>query len=98
MYRSLALAASLATLAALPGAAEEQLAQASPSAVPSLPAAPQPTSRLPQGPQGSGTYVVSAAANEHGSFLWAVDEVQHTVVLCEKPEGKDFACTKKPMP
>ena len=66
---------------------------------PSLPGAPQPTSRLPLGsPGGSGNYVVSAAANEHGSFLWVVDSVQHVVTLCEKSDTKDFTCTKKPLP
>jgi len=66
---------------------------------PSLPGAPQPTPRLPQGPPGgSSNYVVGAAANEHGSFLWVVDSVQHVVTLCEKPDGKDFSCTKKPLP
>lgn len=79
------------------------LAQAT---TPSLPGAPQPTpsypggARLPQGPPGgSGNYAISAAANEHGAFLWVVDNVQHAVVLCEKVEGgRDFACTKKPLP
>jgi hypothetical protein len=66
---------------------------------PSLPPAPQPTPRFPQGmPGGSGNYVVSAAANEHGSFLWVVDSIQHIVTLCEKSESKDFTCTKKPLP
>jgi hypothetical protein len=67
---------------------------------PSLPGAPQPTPRLPQGPQGgSSNYVISAAANEHGSFLWVVDSIQHIVTLCEKSDsGKDFTCTKKPLP
>jgi hypothetical protein len=79
------------------------LAQAT---TPGLPGAPQPTpsypggARLPQGPAGgSGNYAISAAANEHGAFLWVVDIVQHAVVLCEKIEGgRDFACTKKPLP
>jgi hypothetical protein len=72
------------------------LAQAT---TPSLPPAPQPTPRLPQGPSGgSSNYVISAAANEHGSFLWVVDSIQHVVTLCEKSDGKDFACTKKPLP
>jgi hypothetical protein len=72
------------------------LAQAT---TPSLPAAPQPTPRLPQGPPGgSSNYVVSAAANEHGSFLWVVDSIQHIVTLCEKSDSKDFSCTKKPLP
>jgi hypothetical protein len=73
---------------------------------PSLPGAPQPTPsypaapRLPGGPQGgSGNYAISAAANEHAAFLWVVDNVQHAVVLCEKTDGgRDFACTKKPLP
>ena len=66
---------------------------------PSLPGAPQPTPRLPQGPPGgSSNYVVSAAANEHGSFLWVVDSIQHIVTLCEKSDSKDFTCTKKPLP
>jgi hypothetical protein len=66
---------------------------------PSLPPAPQPTSRLLQGsPGGSGTYVVSAAANEHTAFLWVVDGIQRVVTLCEKTDGKDFTCTKKPLP
>src|SRR6516162_3935588 len=66
---------------------------------PSLPPAPQPTPRMPLGPPGgSGNYHVSAAANEHGSFLWVVDSIQHVVTLCEKSESKDFTCTKKPMP
>jgi len=72
------------------------LAQAT---TPSLPPAPQPTPRLPPGsPGGSSNYVVSAAANEHGSFLWVVDSIQHIVTLCEKSESKDFTCTKKPLP
>src|SRR5215469_10765606 len=66
---------------------------------PSLPPAPQPTSRLPLGsPGGSGNYAVSAAANEHGSFLWVVDSIQHIVTLCEKTDSKEFICTKKPLP
>jgi hypothetical protein len=66
---------------------------------PSLPPAPQPTARLPQGAVGgSGTYAVSAAANEHASFLWVVDSIQRNVTLCEKTDSKDFICTKKPLP
>ena len=72
------------------------LAQAT---TPSLPPAPQPTPRLPPGPQGgSSNYVISAAANEHGSFLWVVDSIQHIITLCEKSDSKDFSCTKKPLP
>jgi hypothetical protein len=71
---------------------------------PSLPGAPQPTPSLPVGPRlpgggGSGNYAVSAAANDHASFLWVVDNVQHAVVLCEKTDGgRDFTCMKKPLP
>lgn len=83
--------------------AQDVLAQ---GVTPSLPPAPQPTPSLPAGtrlPQGSlggsGNYAISAAANEHASFLWVVDNVQHAVVLCEKkPDGRDFFCTKKPLP
>ena len=66
---------------------------------PSLPPTPVPTPRFPQGsPGGSGNYLVSSAANEHGSFLWVVDSIQHIVTLCEKTDSKDFTCTKKPLP
>jgi hypothetical protein len=72
---------------------------AEPTATPSLPPAPQPTSRVTQGaPGGSGNSVVSAAANEHAWFLWVVDSVQRIVMLCEKADSKDFTCTKKPLP
>jgi hypothetical protein len=48
---------------------------------------------------GSGNYAVSAAANEHAAFLWVVDNIQHAVVFCEKADaGRDFTCTKKPLP
>jgi hypothetical protein len=73
---------------------------------PTLPGAPEPTpnypgaARVPQGALGgSGSYSISAAANDHGAFLWVVDNVQHAVVLCEKSDGgRDFTCTKKPLP
>lgn len=94
----LALLSTSALAADMDGA----LAQAT---TPSLPGAPQPTPNLPGGrlPQtslgGSGNYSVSAAANEHAAFLWVVDNIQHAVVLCEKVDGgRDFACTKKPLP
>src|SRR3989442_11519998 len=91
-----ALLAALVSTSAFSTAADTVLAQATP---PSLPGAPQPTLRLPQAPQGgSGSYAVSAAANEHASFLWVVDSVQRAVMLCEKAESKDFTCTKKPLP
>jgi hypothetical protein len=100
-----ALVAALLSIAALYSDTNTVNAQATPSLpgapqpTPSLPGGPQPTSRLPQGPQGgSGSYVVSAAANEHASFLWVVDSVQRVVVLCEKADSRDFACTKKALP
>ncbi len=91
-----ALLAALVSASALSTAADTALAQVT---TPSLPGAPQPTPRLPQAlPGGSGNYVVSAAANEHASFLWVVDSVQHAVMLCEKGESRDFTCTKKQLP
>ena len=93
---AIALLAALVTTGILVICAGALFAQAT---TPSLPPAPQPTPRFPQGaPGGSGNYVVSAAANEHGSFLWVVDSIQHIVTLCEKTESKDFTCTKKPLP
>ena len=91
--------AFLAVLVAMGTLLENMDAVCAQATTPSLPPAPQPTPRFPQGtPGGSGNYVVSAAANEHGSFLWVVDSIQHIVTLCEKTESKDFTCTKKPLP
>lgn len=98
-----ALVAAFAGAGAVPSGTGPVLAQAT---APSLPGAPQPTPSLPGGPRlpggpqgGSGNYAVSAAANDHAAFLWVVDNVQHAVVLCEKIDGgRDFACTKKPLP
>jgi hypothetical protein len=92
------LAGLVATSTLLVGA--DPVLAAEPTATPSLPPAPQPTSRLLQSspPGGSGSYVVSAAANEHSSFLWVVDSVQRVVMLCEKADSKDFTCTKRPLP
>ena len=105
MPKSLAalMLAAFASASVLHSDADTALAQ---GAEPSLPGAPQPTPsfpaapRLPGGPAGgSGNYAVSAAANDRASFLWVVDNVQHAVVLCEKIDGgKDFTCTKKPLP
>jgi hypothetical protein len=59
---------------------------------------------LPTGPAGgsftsSGTYHVTSSSNDHGSALWVVDSVQHTVTLCEKVDtAKEFVCSKKPLP
>ena len=102
-FLALSLSAALAAAGALSSGADTVLAQ---GAQPGLPGAPQPTPsyqvgpRLPGGPPGgSGNYAVSAAANDHASFLWVVDNVQHAVVLCEKADGgKDFTCSKKPLP
>jgi hypothetical protein len=99
----LLLPAALASAGALSSGANSVLAQ---GVQPSLPGAPQPTPSFPAGPRlpggpagGSGNYAVSSAANEHGAFLWVVDNVQHAVVLCEKADGgKDFICIKKPLP
>jgi hypothetical protein len=42
---------------------------------------------------------ISTAANDHGAFLWIVDNLQHDVTLCEKTDGdRDFNCTRKPLP
>ena len=97
----LLVAILLATAAGLSNSAGA-LAQAT---APSLPGAPQATPGYPGGPRtplgaqgGSGNYSVSAAANEHAAFLWVVDNIQHSVVLCEKTDAHDFACTKKPLP
>ena len=99
----LLLSAALGSAGGLSSDANSALAQ---GAQPSLPGVPQPTPSFPAGPRlpggpagGSGNYAVSAAANEHGAFLWVVDNVQHAVVLCEKTDGgKDFTCIKKPLP
>jgi hypothetical protein len=98
----IALLAILFSASSLASDADTLLAQA---AAPSLPGPPQPTPNLPGGPRlpqstagGSGSYAVSAAANEHAAFLWVVDNVQHAVVLCEKADVRDFTCTRKPLP
>jgi hypothetical protein len=103
MPKSLAVALLASLLAAaMLGALQAALAQA---AGPGLPGAPQPTpsypggTRLSQGLQGgSGSYSIGAAANDHAAFLWVVDNVQHTVILCEKADTRDFTCSKKPLP
>ena len=103
MPKSLAalLLAAFVSASALSSDADTVLAQ---GVTPSLPGA-QPTTSLPGAPRlppgplgGSGNYVATAAANEHASFLWVVDNVQHAVVLCEKADTRDFSCTKKPLP
>jgi len=104
-FLSLLLFAALASAGALSSAADNVLAQGAQPSLPGapqpgLPGAPQPTPSFPAGPRGgSGNYAVSAAANEHAAFLWVVDNIQHAVVLCEKTDGgRDFTCTRKPLP
>jgi hypothetical protein len=100
MSKPLALAVLL-SMTALFCEPATALAQTS---TPELPGAPQPTRNYPSGPHlpqggGSGNFDVSAAANDHGVFLWVVDNIQHAVVLCEKTDsGRDFTCSKKPLP
>jgi hypothetical protein len=44
-------------------------------------------------------FLVTSSANERGTFLWVIDAVEHTVMLCEKAAGAaEFACNKKPLP
>jgi len=104
-FLALLLSAALATAGALSADADGVLAQGAQPSLPGapqpgLPGAPQPTPSFPAGPRGgSGNYAVSAAANEHAAFLWVVDNIQHAVVLCEKTDGgRDFTCTRKPLP
>jgi len=102
-HPAILLFTAVTSVAAVGVASTAVLAQ---GAQPSLPGTPQPTPSYPSGPRltsgpqgGSGNYAVSAAANEHAAFLWVVDNVQHAVVLCEKTDGgRDFACTRKPLP
>ena len=108
-FLALSLSAALAAAGALSLGTDNVLAQGAQPSLPGapqpgLPGAPQPTPSYPLGPRlpgggGSGNYAVSAAANEHAAFLWVVDNIQHTVVLCEKADGgRDFTCTRKPLP
>jgi hypothetical protein len=104
-FLALLLSATLASAGALSTDADSVLAQGAQPSLPGapqpgLPGAPQPTPSFPAGPRGgSGNYAVSAAANEHAAFLWVVDNIQHAVVLCEKSDGgRDFTCTRKPLP
>jgi hypothetical protein len=99
--RGLAAAAILAMIGSLaaPAAAQTRGQSAQEGGTPSLPGGPA----LPPAPRGagfgSGNYLVTSAANEHGAFLWVVDSVQQKVTLCAKTEGqREFTCTKKPLP
>jgi hypothetical protein len=74
----------------------------SPGSPPQLPPGPQPVpgpAPTPFGTIAAENYLVSSAANEHGSYLWIVAPIQHVVILCQKPESsKDFSCTMKRLP
>ena len=88
-----ALVAAVLLLASIVPAAAQSTAR--PGATPGLP--PGPVGGNVAG--GSGDYRISSSSNEHGSALWVVDTIQHTVTLCEKIDtAKDFACVKKPLP
>ena len=69
---------------------------------PRLPPAPQATPGGPVAPFGSiatENFLVTSAANQHGSYLWVVAPSQHIIMLCEKVDGtKDFTCSSKRMP
>jgi hypothetical protein len=69
---------------------------------PSLPSAPLPQPGSPANPFGaiaSENFLVTSAANEHGSYLWIVAPVQHFVILCEKvDQAKTFSCTTQRLP
>jgi hypothetical protein len=69
---------------------------------PHLPPGPTPAagpSAATVGALASETYLVSSSANDHGSYLWIVAPVQHTVVLCESPNSpSEFKCTMKQLP
>src|SRR5205823_13006387 len=87
------LAALVSTMALFVGA--HTMLAAETTTTPSLPPAPQPTSRVtPGAPGGSGSYVVSAAANEHASLLWVAHSIQRIVTLCEKADSKDSTSTQ----
>jgi hypothetical protein len=81
----------------------EPAAVSAQATTPSPPGAPQAaTPSLPGAPQATPNYrgcEISTAANDHGAFLWVVDNIQHVVTLCEKTDGdRDFNCTTKPLP
>ena len=62
------------------------------------PTTPGPPDALQATPNYRGCEI-STAANDHGAFLWIVDNLQHDVTLCEKTDGdRDFNCTRKPLP
>jgi hypothetical protein len=100
MSKPLALAVffSMTALFSEPAAV---LAQAT---TPSPPGAAQATTPSPPGEAAQATpnyrgCEISTAANDHGAFLWIVDNLQHDVTLWEKTDGdRDFNCTRKPLP
>ena len=77
------------------------MAFAPPSGAQTLPPGP-PVGSGPAAPFGSlatDNFLVTSAANQHGSYLWIVAAAQHVIILCEKLDGvKDFTCTSKRMP
>jgi hypothetical protein len=105
---ALAVFFSMTALFSEPAAVSAQATTPSPpgapqAETPSLPGAPQAaTPSLPGAPQATPNYrgcEISTAANDHGAFLWVVDNIQHVVTLCEKTDGdRDFNCTTKPLP
>jgi hypothetical protein len=105
---ALAVFFSMTALFSEPAAVSAQATTPSPpgapqAETPSLPGAPQATTpSLPGAPQATPNYrgcEISTAANDHGAFLWVVDNIQHVVTLCEKTDGdRDFNCTTKPLP
>jgi hypothetical protein len=106
LFSEPAAVSAQATTPSPPGApqAETPSPPGAPQAeTPSLPGAPQAaTPSLPGAPQATPNYrgcEISTAANDHGAFLWVVDNIQHVVTLCEKTDGdRDFNCTTKPLP
>jgi hypothetical protein len=102
MRRSFVVAVVAAACALLaPGVAWR--AEAQNGSTPSLPPAPAPQPGLggpsPFGTIASENFLVTSAANEHGSYLWVVAPVQHYVILCEKLEqAKDFSCMTHRLP
>jgi hypothetical protein len=70
-----------------------------PAAVLAQATTPSPPGEAAQATPNYRGCEISTAANDHGAFLWVVDNIQHVVTLCEKTDGdRDFNCTTKPLP
>jgi hypothetical protein len=97
---AIARAGLLSALSALPIVGGDSSVVSAQQADRAAPPAPPPRSFGPHvGQVGVETNLVTAAANEHGSYLWIVDPIQHTVTLCEQADpAHDFKCEKKPLP